>query len=221
MKPVSKFRTIRAACLGLLTAVLLIGSADLRAMAEDDDDDTALDTKILRNVLKSLGLRRGDEGIDYRERSPLVVPPSRKLPAPETASSNPGSAWPNDPDVRRARQAKSAPVRSNPDPVDASRPLRPDQYQRSAPANPDNNRPDGTDRLDRSRPMSPAELEAKSLFSNMWRSNEEYATFGGEPPRANLTEPPAGYRTPSSAQPYGVGKQKWDYKPIDRMEPVR
>jgi hypothetical protein len=39
-------------------------------------------------------------------------------------------------------------------------------------------------------------------------SKEEYTNFTGEPPRTSLTEPPVGYRTPSPAQPYGVGKQR-------------
>ena len=51
---------------------------------------------------------------------------------------------------------------------------------------------------------------SKSIFSStLWAAKEEYATFTGEPPRASLTEPPPGYRTPSPNQPYGVGKQKW------------
>ena len=69
--------------------------------------------------------------------------------------------------------------------------------------------------------MSPVELEAKSVFNSIWRSKEEYGTFGGEPSRGNLTEPPSGYRTPSPNQPYGIGKQKWEYKPADPMVPVR
>ena len=36
-----------------------------------------------------------------------------------------------------------------------------------------------------------------------WFDREEYATFTGEPGRDRLTDPPAGYRTPSPAQPYG------------------
>ncbi len=69
--------------------------------------------------------------------------------------------------------------------------------------------------------MTPAELEAKNIFTGLWASKEEYVTFGGEPPRSSLTEPPSGYRTPSPSQPYGVGKQKWDYKPGDKQDVVR
>lgn len=37
-----------------------------------------------------------------------------------------------------------------------------------------------------------------------WFSKEEYGTFAGEPVRADLTDPPAGYRVPSPSQPYGI-----------------
>jgi len=41
-----------------------------------------------------------------------------------------------------------------------------------------------------------------------WFSREEYATFATEPAREDLTDPPAGYRTPSPDQPYGVGPER-------------
>ncbi len=41
-----------------------------------------------------------------------------------------------------------------------------------------------------------------------WFSKEEYAKFTGEPARVRLTDPPAGYRTPSPDEPYGVGRDK-------------
>ncbi len=41
-----------------------------------------------------------------------------------------------------------------------------------------------------------------------WFDKEEYATFAGEPARNDLTDPPAGYRIPSPAQPYGIGPEK-------------
>ena len=36
---------------------------------------------------------------------------------------------------------------------------------------------------------------------------EETSTFTREPPRTTLIDPPAGYRTPSADQPYGVGSK--------------
>src|SRR5581483_4136337 len=90
MTAASKGGIMRVALLGSLALVLLVGSMDQRARAADDDDDAAFDTKIMRNILRSLGLRRSDDtGIEYRERSPLVIPPSRNLPPPETATLPP------------------------------------------------------------------------------------------------------------------------------------
>ncbi len=66
-------------------------------------------------------------------------------------------------------------------------------------------------------PMAPSELGYKGgLFSNMFGKDDgsEAAKFTGEPPRASLTDPPAGYQTPSPDQPYGVGK-KGPEKPAD------
>jgi hypothetical protein len=65
-----------------------------------------LDTKLMRQFLKDLGLRRDGEGIDYRERAPLVVPPSRNLPPPQSeASVTANPAWPKDPDVQQRNVA--------------------------------------------------------------------------------------------------------------------
>ena len=47
------------------------------------------------------------------------------------------------------------------------------------------------------------------------------ATFTGEPRRESLIEPPAGYRTPSPNQPYGIGKDTWIAPKIDRQEPAK
>ena len=53
-------------------------------------------------------------GIDYRERSPLVIPPTLDLPPPEAADAaarNP--AWPRDPErkvaVTRTRNTRATP----------------------------------------------------------------------------------------------------------------
>ena len=69
------------------------------------DDDVPIDTKIFRGILEGLGLRKDGEAINYQERAPLVIPPSRALPPPEKAdaalANNP--AWPKDPDVARRK----------------------------------------------------------------------------------------------------------------------
>ena len=94
--------TARAALCLTLGAVLLASSVPAFA----GDDDVPIDTKILRGVMESLGLRRDGEAINYEERAPLVIPPSHDLPPPERSdaaiANNP--AWPIDPDVKRRKE---------------------------------------------------------------------------------------------------------------------
>ncbi|MBM3530035.1 MAG: hypothetical protein FJX62_18290 [Alphaproteobacteria bacterium] len=203
-------RAVAAAALGV---ALVVGGAQFGAQANDDNEDDLPDVKILRDILKGFGLRPdGESGIEYRERAPLVLPPSGQLPAPQrNANTQPAAAWPKDPDVERARRAKSERRASNPDPDDASRPLAPGEL--TVPGAPRRGRQavvrPGPTIEDTQRPSTIEELGAKSPFSSIGRPKEEYATFTREPARGSLTEPPVGYRTPSPNQPYGVGKQQW------------
>ena len=222
----SRKRAVRAAIGAVLGIALLAGGAAGVARAADDDDDELLDTKIFNGILQSLGLRSGGGAdINYRERSPLVVPPSRDLPAPSTtsaAANNP--AWPQDPDIKKRKEAKAARKTAKPTgdrALEAMRPLRPDELRGSGA--PGSNGPQD-DRRASSETMRPSELGYKGgLFSSLFSGNkeEEYTTFTGEAPRARLIEPPTGYRTPSPYQPYGVGKEKWTPKSEDKNLPVR
>ena len=66
-------------------ALLIIAGAVGHALAQEDDDELP-DTKFFKSMLRGFGLRNGQEnsGIDYQERAPLVVPPNRDLPPPQT-----------------------------------------------------------------------------------------------------------------------------------------
>jgi len=214
-------RTVVAAVIGIAAVV---GCAQTSALAaDDDDDDAAYDVKILRGILNSFGLRRDGGGIDYRERSPLVLPRSKELPPPEKDNPAKAANWPDDPDLKRAKQAKEA--RRHPKPkidMEEDAPLRPDQLDpqgRNTGIRPDNT--SGVSAEKSAAPSSRAELGAKDLWSKVWAPKEEYQTFTGEPPRATLIDPPAGYRTPSPNQPYGIGKEKWKAPVIDRQEPAK
>jgi hypothetical protein len=216
-------RTIFGALLGV---ALLAGSTVGSARAADDDEDVAFDTKILRNILRSIGLRNGNEGgIDYRERSPLVVPPSRNLPAPATkAATEKAPAWPTDQDVKRRKEARAA-SKDNRRSIDwdaDTRPMSPSALRGSGPPTGSQVSPDNR-KSENDGPMRPSELGYKGgLFSSLFGGpKEEYTTFTGEVPRSNLIEPPTGYRTPSPYQPYGVGREKWVPPVIDRHEAVR
>jgi hypothetical protein len=117
--------------------------------------------------------------------------------------------------VKRAREAKSKRAKENISAAgnEQDRPELPSQLNRGqaragagAPTTPT----PGGEAEAASRPSTPAALGTPQGFLKpFWAPKEEYATFTGEPTRSKLTEPPAGYRTPSAAQPYGVGKEKW------------
>src|SRR5258708_6327978 len=92
---------------------LVVGGGVGGAYAVDDQDESSLlpDQKFFRSFMRGLGLRNGQEaGVEYKDRPPLVVPPSRDLPPPVTtgsvAATNP--AWPTDPDETRRKADRKA-----------------------------------------------------------------------------------------------------------------
>ena len=118
------------------------------AAARAADDDVPVDQKFLRGIMEGLGLKRdGEADINYQERAPLVMPPSRDLPPPERTdaaiANNP--AWPKDPDVAR-RKAEAAAERNRNISDEREReqnPLRPDQLTPGGRAKTKNSRRDG------------------------------------------------------------------------------
>jgi hypothetical protein len=198
-----------------LAVVLLCTPASL-ALAGDDDDSPSFTDK----VLTTIGLKNptaGELGINYSERSPLVVPPSRDLPPPVVNGPPSATNWPKDADIKRRNEAKkdNKPRYQRDYVSDSSRPLRPDEL----------NVPGATPGSSTTgQPAAADTAPKKSLFSGMFQKDEEYATFTGEPTRSSLTDPPPGYLTPSPDQPYGIGPEKKSYKVptvADRVTPPR
>jgi hypothetical protein len=221
----SSRRWRRASLVALVGLALLIGGNGI-SLAADDMDDEAPDTKFLRSIMKGLGLKKdGEAGIEYRERSPLVLPPGRDLPAPAAASSaKKTTGWPDDPDIKRAKEQKAAskrPLVTNPDAEDGARPALPSELNvgRSAPRRDTGGPAKSAEEAE--APSTQKELGSKSIFGRVFGPSEEYTTFAGEPARSSLTEPPRGYRTPSPHQPYGVGKEKWKPTTQGQHEEVR
>jgi hypothetical protein len=195
---------------------LAFGAAALLfpAPARAADDEDSIDKKVMRGIMEGLGLRRdGEAMINYRERSPLVIPPNRELPPPERSdavtANNP--AWPKDPDVER-RRAQAA-IEKNRNVSDErereQNPLRPDQLTPGGrPKKKQASKDDGYE----SPPtgfgsqLPPSELGFKGFGSIFGGNKEEMAKFTREPTRESLTDPPPGYQTPSPDQPYGLGK---------------
>jgi hypothetical protein len=206
----------RIAFAGALGLALVAAFLPARAQAQDDDEDDKksgwnFDRKILNDLMRSFGLKNGNEStIEYRERSPLVIPPSKTLPPPEQAGAGRSAAWPVDPDVKRKKEvAAKKKDRKGYDPDYEGRNLTPSELNppgvgRSAgrAGTPDSMGNEGSS-------MRPSELGYfGGLFSSFGgKDKEEVATFDKEPPRTSLTAPPSGYQTPSAAQPYGLSKK--------------
>ncbi len=211
---------LRAFVTGALAIALVVASAAAPVRAADDDENESFDQKLMRQFMEGIGLRKDGNGIDYHERSPLVVPPSRSLPPPETATSaenNP--AWPVDADVKRRKAERAAAKReyyTSGRFEDDARPVKPSELRRgSVPRSQQGRATASESEYDSARTMKPWELGSNGgIFGSLFGKNEEVATFTQEPPRANLTDPPVGYQTPSPNQPYGF-KKKNEYKAFD------
>lgn len=186
------------------------------AWAADDDDDPSFEERVMRNILSGMGVNTGKGRIEYRERSPLVIPPSMDLPPPDTTKLSSNPAWPKDPEIAE-RKKKAASKRQRPQAIselgDPGRPLTPSEMKQGGLAGagqvsvPAETGP-LTD-LDIGRPLRPSELGYKGgVFRSLFKYKEEEVKFTGEPARTSLTQPPPGYMTPSAAQPYALGSKK-------------
>ncbi len=199
--------------IGALAVVLvasgLLWSASARA-EEDGGDEFTFEQKIIRKLLGVDG-----DDIEYRERSPLVIPPSGNLPPPAAGATavKPSPAWPADPDAQRRKQAAKSAKKPAIDAVyESQRPLRPDELRqgtttRSAATAPAPN----ADINSTGRPLAPSEIgEGKSLLSFFGIGGGSSAASAAPPEpesRTRLTQPPTAYRTPTANQPYAPPKE--------------
>lgn len=212
----SFLRALRLAAV-VLGVGLVVGAGQVRAQDDVDEEEASqksFERGIMDNVMSSIGGRRIEDGtINYRERSPLVIPSNTNLPPPMTGKVKLAPNWPKDPDEaerKRAREEASKPAMS---PEQARMPLMPSELaaktarkgRNDTTAASTSNNPS-----DSSFMLSPSQLGYNGgLFSGAFSSSkEETATFTGEPERGELTEPPKGYQTPSPNFAYGVGPGK-------------
>jgi hypothetical protein len=226
-------RALRLAAIPLGVALAMMAGA-ARA-----GDDRTFGEKFMDGLYNTIrGTNMDNRGIDYRERSPLVVPPKLDLPPPTASTEDAKIAnWPKDPDEKQRKAVIEAKKKNAPPPARvqtvtqtaangtaAAGPARPINIApppedppipgttRPAYAN-DNN---GTARTD---PVydQPGDLFMGGMSSitnstigdalnlgNLFGTKKGDTTVqpGTEPTREALTQPPAGYQTPSPNYPY-------------------
>ncbi|QDL98924.1 hypothetical protein FLL57_17120 [Rhodopseudomonas palustris] len=212
-------RTVRLAAVAIGIGLVLTAGV---AHAEDDGDDTTFEEKIIKGLMSGIGATNMENsGINYRERSPLVVPPKLDLPPPETAAAAaPAPNWPKDADLQRRKEIRAAESKAKPSPWESAQPLTPSQLKSvRAEAGKGGNDPMQPGNQQNNPMLSPSQLGFNgSLWSVFGGSKTETATFSGEPTRETLTQPPVGYQTPSSNYAYGTGpKEALGNKRIDIM----
>lgn len=201
-----------------LACALALACASGPALAADDDEEDSFETKIIKGIL---GINDRDS-IDYRQRPPLVVPPSRNLPPPETTATVANPAWPKDPEIAEKKKRKAAAREQRRTVEEEGRPLTPAELDRGRKAGAGrvtDARP-GDAVFEGGRPLRPPELGYKGgLLDSIWKGEkDEAAVFTGEPQRTDLTQPPAGYMTPSPSHPYGLSPKKEAAKPYNAHE---
>jgi hypothetical protein len=201
-------RALRLAVVAM--GVGLVMTAGAARAQDDDEDDQTFEEKIIGNIMAGIGgTNMENRGIEYRERSPLVVPPKLDLPPPESVKSEiKDPNWPKDPDEKRRKAAIAARKKSSPKSLaEAARPLTPDELNAGRTAAPARTNNDPLKPGDMPNPMmSPSQLGYTGGLLNMFKGNKPESTpFTGEPTRETLTQPPAGYQTPSPNFAYGTG----------------
>ncbi len=211
-------RAVRLSAVALGIGLLVVSGA---ARAQDDDeDDKTFEEKVIEGLMKGIGATNMENsGIDYRERSPLVVPPKLDLPPPVVAKQEATVPnWPKDPDEARRKamiEKRKKDKKDTRDAVavsrDASRVLSPSELNVARTASTGgagNHASDSANPGTGSNPLSPDQLGFNGRFSSLFGgSKTEAAQFKGEPTRESLTEPPPGYQTPSPNFVYDTGKQ--------------
>ena len=128
----SSSATVRALQLAIIPVGFALVVTAGPAHAGDADDRT-ISEKLMDGFYNTIrGTNMDNRGIDYRERSPLVVPPKLDLPPPAASTDDVKIAnWPKDPDERQ-RKAAIAAKKKNAPPV--ARVQAPSEANAAAPA---------------------------------------------------------------------------------------
>jgi hypothetical protein len=220
-------RTLRLAVVPLSVGLVMMAGA-----ARAGDDDRSISEKFVDSFYSTIrGTNLEKSSIDYRERSPLVVPPTLDLPPPAPSAGDGKIAnWPKDPDERQrkaviAAKKKNAPPPGRvlvstdgttgaasvaPQPINIAPPV--EEAQATAgpkrPADAPVNSVAATDPIyDKPGDLFTGGVSALSdwgggLFGK--KATTVPVQPGTEPVREALTQPPVGYQVPSSSYAYGL-----------------
>ena len=165
---------------------------------------------LFKNLIEGSGLFGSSKAdIEYKQRAPLVVPPSSTLPKPQEAGAHRSAAWPDDPDVarRKAERDSSNILFQNTESYRANtRPLLSQEELRRGRVTGRSNGPDGIgpDHNNYNNQIQPIRV-GREMAARQSQTDEANLAYGSEPARRYLHEPPAGYRRPAATAALGPG----------------
>ncbi len=199
----------RLGLLGAAAFALALSTAATRpALALDDDGRENIFSSMIGLIMP------GDDGpargIEYRERAPIVVPKNREaLPPPQPKAAEKTQAWPKDQEVarREADRARAAAPRVD----EVWNPVNRTELDRVRSAG--GVQGPGTDSSCNEPLGRPCNQEAFwSTLRNSKSTSDDTKdlTPGKEASRQYLTDPPAGYRKPTTVQKYTFEVKKED-----------
>src|ERR1039458_4659988 len=185
-------RAARLAAVALGIGLVMTVSA-ARA-GSDDEDNRSFSEKMVDSIKSGFSTTNMDsKGIDYRERSPLVVPPQLDLPPPAAAASQVNAPnWPKDPDEKRRKAALAARKKTL---TNSSHELTPAEAEAARASVAASGQP------------QPQQSITEKMNNYLGGTKPEVGEFKGEPTRETLTQPPPGYQIPSPNYAYTGGQQ--------------
>jgi hypothetical protein len=205
---------MRKASKCLVLAAVILASASGSAFSQQEEDEDTFEQKIIKKILGGVGVDVGRPRIEYRDRSPLVIPPNRDLPPPESTGAVEHPNWPKDPDQQPRKTSGSKATQGDSirqHDIDRAT-VSPRELEKGRVAGAGRVTEPKTDAIDNAseyggRPLPPSKLGTKKLFGwSLFGSKGEEAPFTQEPERSSLTQPPPGYQTPSANYPYGLSQ---------------
>jgi len=184
----------------------LVMTVSAARAGSDDDDNRSFGQKIVDDIKAGFATTNMEsKGIDYRERSPLVVPPQLDLPPPAAAASQVSAPnWPKDPDEKRRKAAIAARKKSL---TNSSHELTPAEAEAARAS---------SSAIGQPQPQQSFTEKMSTYFGGA--PKPEVAQFKGEPTRETLTQPPPGYQIPSPNYAYGVGQKEMRNKGADNKD---
>ena len=166
---------------------------------------------LFQNLVKGMGLFGTDKAdIEYKQRAPLVVPPSSSLPKPQEAAANRSAAWPDDPDVarRKAERDSSGILFQSTESYRANtRPLLSQEELRRGRVTGRTNGPEDIvpDHNNYNNQIAPIRI-GREMAARQAQTDTSNLEYGTEPARRYLHEPPTGYRRPAATAALGPGQ---------------